>query len=213
MHFLNSQLRSLLLAAYAPCPGFERRCRDMRWAPEKGHVPRGFCGATGSLSEVQLVLVGAEPGDPHPSEAHASGGSASDQIESAFSYAYQCFEQGRDLYHRNIRLILSLCWPDQDFESHMRRVWITDSVLCSARVEGGPIPAAAAHECRVRYLESQLELFPKAMFAPLGGKAYSRLGKRSNVLKAFAAAPPGCNFTGARESWNRVASLVQSRAA
>jgi len=30
-------------------------------------------------------------------------------------------------------------------------------------------------------------------------------------MAAFAAAPPGCNFAGAEESWRRVAAEVRSR--
>jgi hypothetical protein len=40
----------------------------MRWLPGTGHVPRGFFGATGEVSEVELVLVTPEPGDPHGEE-------------------------------------------------------------------------------------------------------------------------------------------------
>jgi hypothetical protein len=38
------------------------------------------------------------------------------------------------------------------------------------------------------------------------------LGQVSQKLRpAFAAAPPGCNFKGAGESWKRVAEEVQNR--
>lgn|SRR6266498_643166 len=51
-----------LLPAHAPCVHFSGACAEiMRWKPAQGHVPRGFCGATGNLEEVELVLVTAEP--------------------------------------------------------------------------------------------------------------------------------------------------------
>jgi len=66
-----AELRELLLPAYAPCRHFDGNCHCVaRWDPGKGHVPRGFVGALGSLDEVKLVLVAAEPGDPLPGETY-----------------------------------------------------------------------------------------------------------------------------------------------
>jgi len=210
---LTPALETVLLPAYAPCIEFAEACRNMCWAPAAGHVPRGFCGATGSLSEVQLVLVGAEPGDPHKGENHLAGATRVGRLQSAHTYAYENFRSGKDLYHRNMRHILELCWPDESFEQHMRKAWITDSVLCSAAVEGAPVPMNVAHVCRQRYLDAQLALFPRATVVALGHKAYKRLAGPREVIRAFAAAPPGCNFHGARESWHEVARVVRSRAA
>jgi hypothetical protein len=63
--------RCRLRDAFAPCPAVGRQCRDARWSPREGHVPRGFLGAIGQLSEVELVLVVAEPGDPLAGEDHS----------------------------------------------------------------------------------------------------------------------------------------------
>ena len=189
----NPELRTVLLAAYSPCNAFAGPCSAMRWDPARGHVPRGFFGATSALEDVELVLVCAEPGDPHASESHA-GSSAGEMLDSAYDYAYNCFKTGTDLFHRNVQLILNLCFPGSSFDEQMRRAWITDSVLCSARVEGGSVPASAARACRSRYLEAQLDLLPNAVVAALGSKARDRLaGYGREVIPAFAAAPPGCN--------------------
>jgi len=133
----------------------------MRWAPEQGHVPRGFCGATGSPEDVRLVLVCAEPGDPHESESHSRAA----PLDSVCEYAHRCFRDGKDLFHRNVRMILDMCYPGRPFAAQMRATWITDSVLCSARLECGGVPASASHECRGRFLEPQLALFPNALVA------------------------------------------------
>jgi hypothetical protein len=210
MPVLNSRLAEILLSAYRPCPAFGGACTEMRWAPENGHIPRGFCGATGSLEQVVLVLVCAEPGDPHPTECHLRK-SPEDLLRSAYDYAYECFRIRKDPFHSKIRLILDLCWPRLPFEAQLERVWMVDSVLCSARVESGPVTTAAARECRGRYLERQLALMPHALVVALGGKAYARTKGVQGVLRAFAAAPPGCNYRGARESWERIAELVRAR--
>ena len=141
------------------------------------------------------MLVVAEPGDPHPGESHPADPVAA--LESAFLYAYQCFGNGKDQFHRNVRTILDLCWPGEGFDSQMRKTWITESVQCSAQKEGGSVRAPVGAMCRSRYLDEQLRLFPSAVVAALGSKAAKRLAGR-DFIPAFAAAPPGCNFAGAQ---------------
>jgi hypothetical protein len=209
---LNPQLAELLLEAYHPCPAFRGVCAEMRWDPGSGHVPRGFCGGTGSLGQIALVLICAEPGDPHTHERH-HGSRPEELLQSAYNYAYECYRSGKDLFHRKVRLILDLCWPGMPVDAQLERVWMVDSVLCSARVESGPVPNAVARHCRGRYLERQLALMPQAVVVALGGKAYARTRGLPGVQRAFAAAPPGCNYGGALASWQRVAELVRARAA
>ena len=201
-----------LRSAYFPCPGFQSSCTSMRWKPYVGHVPRGFCGATGTPGDVRLVLVCAEPGDPHPREAHLGDGTPDGYLESAYSYAWGCFENGRDLYHRNLRHLLNECWPGQTFEQQMQKTWTTESVLCSAEVETGRVAPGVERACAQRFLRPQLALFPRATVVALGRKAQGRL-RRVGVTEfhsAFAVAPPGCNMPGARESWRRVGAMVRS---
>ena len=208
MHQTNPTLATLLLPAYSPCAGFAGSCASMRWAPDRGHVPRGYCGATGDLGDVRLVLVVAEPGDPHVGESHPAE-TPTGVVDSTSSYAYRCFRDGKDQFHRNVRRILDMCFPGMSFDEQMRVTWITESVLCSAGAEGGSVPGPVTMECRRRYLEPQLRALPNAVVVALGSKAAKRLKGVSRVFTAFAAAPPGCNFAGAVESWRTVASMVR----
>lgn len=205
---VHPALREILLNAYAPCASFAGRCGSMRWAPDAGHVPRGFCGAFGSLQDVALVLVVAEPGDPHVGETHPHMPSAA--LESTVKHAYECLRSGRDLFHRNIRTILDLCWPDLALDAQLRRTWITESVLCSARSEGAALPMRVASECRARFLDRQLDVLPHALVAALGAKAQQRLRGRQ-FIAAASVAPPGCNFRGARDSWHAIAQALCAR--
>lgn len=209
---LHRQVAELLLQAYEPCGAFTAACRTMRWAPASGHVPRGFCGATGHLHEVELVLVCAEPGDPHSQESHG-GASPLELLQSAYAYAYMCLRDRKDLFHRNIRHILDTCFPNQAFDDQLRRVWITDSVKCSARKEGGSVPVAVARECRDRFLVRELALFPGAVVAALGKKAATRLVGVSGVVCVGAAAPPYGVTRAARDSWPRIAEAVRAKRA
>jgi uracil-DNA glycosylase len=104
-----------------------------------------------------------------------------------------------------------MCFPGLPFMAQLRATWITDSVLCSARRECGRVPASAWRECRGRFLEPQLSLFPNAVVAALGSKSRDRLGGVPGVIPAVAAAPPGCNHADAKASWQAIADRVRSR--
>ncbi len=201
------ELARTITPAYSPCANFTGACAGMRWAPEQGHVPRGFLGATGSISEVELVLVFSEPGDPHSREAHCG-------LESTLGHTYESMKNGTDQFHRNVRLILDLCFPDVsgNFDKQLAMVWMTESVLCSAAEEGGEVPSIVWRTCVRDYLKPQLELFPHALIVALGSKARTRIKDLGfPFLDAVAAAPPGCNRKHARPSWEAVAEEVRRR--
>jgi len=64
----NEQLVDVLLPAFGPCRYIDvcsASCRQAKWLPEVGHIPRGFLGATRQLSDVEVVMVFAEPGHPY----------------------------------------------------------------------------------------------------------------------------------------------------
>jgi hypothetical protein len=203
---LNPSLVKLLAPAYAPCSAFAGKCGEMRRSPAQGHVPRGFLGAAGALNDIELVHVFAEPGDPHDGEKHEG-------LVSAYRYATYAFETGKDQFHRNVRAILDICWPGLSFGEQMTKVWMTESVLCSATKEGSSVSAAATSECGRRYLAAQFELLPHALVVALGSKAQKRLRSIgfTKFLSAFAVAPPGCNFSGAQESWTRIPIELRCR--
>lgn len=203
---MDERLTSVLQPAYGPCPGFSSSCPDMRWSPLKGHIPRGFLGATADLSDVELVLVFAEPGDPQADEVHTG-------MESALQYAYHYHQRQWDQFHRNVRHILNLCWPETPFKMQLDRVWMTESVLCSAQRECGPVPRSTERACGERYLMRQLVLFPNALVVALGTKAQRRLRALGflDFLAAGAVAPPGCNQRSVRESWNLIPQELARR--
>lgn len=203
---LPQTLAAILAPAYAPCVEFGGNCAEMRWNPGSGHVPRGFLGATGSPEDVELVLVFAEPGDPHDQESHTG-------LETASSYAQACFGNGKDLFHRNVRKILALCWPELSYEQQLQKAWLTESVLCSAKLEGGSVSSRASRACGARYLLPQLAYFPHALVVALGSKAQGRLRALDfhSFLPAFAAAPPGCNRREALASWEQIPIALKQR--
>jgi len=203
---LPPELIEILTPAYSPCPRRKDACGDMRWEPERGFMPRGFLGAVGDITEVELVLVSAEPGDPWEDEQH-------DGFSSALDYTFRAFSNRESIYHKNMRKILDMCWPDTSFEEQLRKTWITDSVLCSAPKECGPIKKRTYMACGKDYLLPQLRMFPQALVVAIGSKARDRLRLLgvSNFLDARAAAPSGCNLPDAQETWARIARTLQER--
>ena len=135
---MHPALKEIFEPAYR-CVGFDGTCNpSMRWAPHKGHTPRGFYGATGDLEEVVLVLVLAEPGNPSPNpgpeECYAD-------VASAFAFTGHCYLNAGGPGHENVRIIVRRCFPDLSLVDAIRKVWITESVLCSAPSPGANIKA------------------------------------------------------------------------
>jgi hypothetical protein len=115
-----------------------------------------------------------------------------------------------DLFSRNLRQILDFAWPGMGFEEQMKRTWITESVLCSASAEGARVSSRVEVECFERYLRHQLSRLPEARVVALGRKAEMRLRRQGvEFVAAASAAPPGCNFAGARESWRRAVANLE----
>lgn len=166
------ELATTLQPAYAPCPGFSGACKDIaRWLPAAGHVPRGFIGALGSIDDVEVVILVAEPGNPHTDETYSSP----NMMEAACSHTFHAIKNGRDKFHKKFRLLLDLLFPGLQFEDQLRKAWVTEAYLCSAPVESGAVPARAEYECAQRYLRPQLMLLTGRPVIVLGGKARKRV--------------------------------------
>lgn len=201
---MHDLMLNVLTPSHAPCRHFGGNCREMRWAPVEGHVPRGFCGATGDLSEVRLVLVTAEPGDPFLGESHLHN-----SLESAVAFSISHLRDLATPFHRNVRLIMDLCFPGNALDEQLRKVWRTNAVLCSARIECGSVPNLVERTCVSEYLTHQLALVPTAVVVALGGKAQRRLKQAG--IHAFPALHPSCreSNTSKEASWAALAAHVQ----
>jgi len=182
------ELSDILLPAYGRCPGFTRTCSEMRWDPALGHVPRGFRGGVGQTKDIGLVLVLAEPGDPY----EPVGGSRRDYLSRVYVASNRDLQRN-DRFAPNVRLIMSMAWPGSSIGEQLERTWITESVLCSARIESGSVSRSVERECATRYLVPQLDLLPNARVVALGSKARDRLshlGWRLVAASEAAQQPP-----------------------
>ena len=173
MNYLPSpELREILSPSYNPCPGFQGACKGVAtWNPEQGHVPRGFIGALGSLDEVQVVILVAEPGDPHDEESYALDDTLMTQTSQ---YGFNVYQTGKDRYHKNLKLLLDLIFPGVRLNNQLKKVWITGTYLCSAPIEGGYVSVNATRGCAERYLAKQLNLLEGRPIIALGRKARKR---------------------------------------
>lgn len=194
-------LLATLLPAHTPCEQFHGTCTEMRWSPADGHVPRGFCGALGDVAEVELVLVAAEPGDPLRGESH-------NDFSSTVAHSLSCLRFPPTPFHQNVRLILNMCYPNQSLDEQLRRVWRTNAVLCSAKVECGRVPRSVERTCVSLYLSQQLALVPHALVAALGTKAQRRL--RQEGIRYFPAAHPSSRKSTKEKhaSWRALAKAL-----
>ncbi|MYD44101.1 MAG: hypothetical protein F4W90_09460 [Gammaproteobacteria bacterium] len=218
------ELLDILEPAYAPCEAFSGGCNGTAtWLPKRGHVPRGFLGATGNVDDIELVFLIAEPGNPHANSSFGPDLPPQSLIAQTVDDTYRCFRDGVDLFHRKMRLILDLAFPDLALDDQLRRAWITNTYLCSAPEETGSVPTVASDACDDTYLRAQLELLPGRPVIALARKAYNRvkrLGRaipdlEDRLFDAVAASPPGCNHRGAYPSWSAAIrdaqQYVQSR--
>lgn len=173
-------------------------------------MPRGFIGALGTLEEIELVLLIAEPGDPYSSERH-EGSNPIEFIDDVCSYAFAQYERGTDLIHRNMRGILDRCWPGQTLREQLRKSWISETYLCSAVREGGSVPAASWRTCTRDYLAPQLRVLRECVVVAFGKKAQQRSAGFPFVHRAGAVSPPGCNFAGVKASWDQIPRYLDAR--
>ena len=207
----NKALASILRPAFKPCAGFDGACKDVaQWNPERGHVPRGFVGALGSTDEIEVVLLIAEPGNPYTGEKYSGSRNTFSQVSQ---HTYRQLQGSDEQFHKNLRYVLDLLFPRMSLQDQLRKTWITETYLCSAPKEAGPVPGNAENECASRYLSRQLDLLGGRPVIALGAKAYNR-AKRVGVrdlFNAYAIAPPGCNFSGARPSWIASAEWARSK--
>ena len=167
------ELVKILRPAYRPCPSFKGACKDIAtWEPSVGHVPRGFIGALGRLSEIKVVILVSEPGDPHYSRETYRG---QNKLEQTCEYTFKVLNEGTDPFHKRLKYLLDLLFPGLPLNRQLRKVWITQTYLCSAPSESCPVPRAAEKECAARYLSKQLKLLRGRPVIALGcSKAHRR---------------------------------------
>ncbi len=200
-------LTDLLVLALMPCENFSSVCKNFCiWNPTVGHIPRGFIGATKQISDVKLILVTAEPGDPGDNEIYS--GTAENMLEEHIKFAHAAFNEGNlrrngraAPYRINLQKILDLCWPNKTREEQLQLTWITNTVKCSAQVSGGQIPSEIEHTCIEKYLKQEISLLEKAFIVALGGKAALRMKRCGIMVDSVAQHPSARPNTDPLSSW------------
>ena len=204
----NRSLLDILGAAYRPCANFGL-CREAQWNPQRGHIPRGFLGATGTPEEVEVIMVFAEPG--HPYEGHGFDPALGPDgiLQGGVQQTYDCFRNMTDQFHANVRWFMGQLYPALSFDDQLRHVWLTEGRLCSIDNEIGN---ARDRTCATHYLKRQIAALPNATVIAFGGKAQHYLkGLDIDRIDAFALSPPGANQKAARPSWIAAIEAVRAR--
>jgi len=204
------ELVGILAPAFEPCRHFAGVCAGTaRWDPLHGHAPRGFKGAFGTLNDIGLVLVVAEPGDPFHDERYNAESSPVEYIEKITEYSLHALTR-RDMFTTNFRRILDDCRPRLSLYDQLRRTWTTESYLCSAPREGGSVRRASWSACGRAYLAPQLPLLADRAIVTCGRKARDRLVALgfTRFLAVAAIAPPEGNEPHAREGHSKIPAYV-----
>ena len=182
-------------------------CDHAVYDPQGGHVPRGFSGATGSLDEVYLVMVFAEPGFPLPEEKFS--GNPERDLEVLLDPKY--LRSRTNPFHANIRTFLDGVFPQfcGDFDRQLNHVWLTQSRLCSISEELGTIKRSARLMCSRKHLVEQVKLFPNAIVLFAGEKPKQMRGEvkkiHENTTDCFSFAPLNSQKVAAKESHQQAA--------
>ena len=207
MRFIPDQrLVEILQESYQPCPGFQGQCREVAtWDPTTGQIPRAFVGALGTIEEVRVVIVTAQPSLPLPEEPILYSELSQDEmLEATCRHTFECLRdcwERRDpimTFQRRIRYLLDQIFqPNRSLEDQLKQAWITQTFLCTAPGgDGSRIRMPEARECGERYLIRQLDLFGDLPVIVLGRDAQRRLSAiyhRPNVIEA-----PSPNRRGSR---------------
>ena len=212
----DDRLVEILQDSYRPCSGFQDQCRGVAtWNPAAGQIPRAFIGALGTVEEVRVVIVTAQPALPLPEEPELYFGLTQDEmLEMTCQHTFECYRDNRETYHRGIRYLLNQIFhPERSLEHQLEQAWITQTYLCSAPGgDGSRIHMPEARECARRYLIPQLRLFGNLPVIVLGNDAQRRLRAvypRPNVIAA-----PSPNSRGPRAelelSYRRAAQRARS---
>ncbi|HBU15559.1 MAG: hypothetical protein A2092_14145 [Rhodobacteraceae bacterium GWE1_64_9] len=204
----TAALVDTLLPAFAPCPNFGH-CVQAQWLPSRGHVPRGFLGATGRLQDVRAILIFAEPGRPYPGDDYSDCPTPMALLQKAVAETCRHMRYGTDIFHQNLRWLLDEAFPGLGFEAQLRHVWMTEGRLCSIAHEIGGL---SDRLCARAYLSAQLELMPQALIIPFGGKARDRVARVTDryLPGIYALSPPGANHRPARPSWQEAAAAIRA---
>jgi ATP adenylyltransferase len=206
----HEKMLNVLLRAYEPCPNFGT-CPEARWKPREGHIPRGYLGCTGELEEVEAVFVFAEPGHPQPGESYIETSSTS-LVKQVIEASYKYKSKGIDLFHKNLLWIMNELWPELSFDECLRKVWMTESRLCSVENEIAEVKGGDIRLCTREFLIPQIEILPKATVVLFGGKARNRTDQCiPQALSAYALSPPGANHKPARPSWKNAIKEIKGR--
>lgn len=176
-------------------------------------MPCGFGGATGSIEDVKLVIVTAEPGDPPDAAAYTGGPDSmlanSLHIFHAAMLNGSVLRGGRTApFHRNMLRILKIFWPRDNLDEQLKKTWTTNAVLCPTPKSGGAHSSRVEDTCTRTYLAAQLAVFSGAFVFALGSKAKRRMTAAGLRVDAAGLHPSArASDAAKRESWEQASIL------
>ena len=203
-------------------PIYERDNDSVRGIPiPKDVIPCGFGGATGSLDEVRLVIITAEPGNPTDGAGYHEGMQPEEMVIRSARIFYKAMDESgvrrggmkHSKFHTNMRYILNRFWPrEKSLEDQLRKTWATNTVLWPLP-EGrkNHSPALVKYSAQT-YLRKELDLFPNAFVLVLGKKARERMNSVGLNFHAYGNHPSDRKSNEEMmASWDAAADVFHSR--
>ena len=184
---------------------------------EKGHSPRHVAGNLANPSEVEIILLLAEPAsDPWPEEVNGNEATWIEDVmcdgvgKGGSRIGYD--ELAQRNFEGNPRDFLMMVWPEATFSERMQKTIITNSFWMQAHASSGTIPAEAEREFG-RHLKSFVSIFPNPIVAAAGGKAEKRCKYAGIAHDAWmhSLTPRRSDQDRARETWLSAAKTVRCK--
>jgi hypothetical protein len=186
-----TKIRKLLHPIYES-EGRKFECCEckLEFNPQKGLIPRAMIGANNGLNDVELIVVGKNPGRPYKqleqdAYSDAQKNNPTNEADALFS-AMVKFCEKRHLeptqsYHKNLMaFLLYLLNPKGGEKEVLNRVYFTELIKCSFD-EGDEdrrlfSPKHGDYKFCREHLAKELSLFPKAKaIAALGHQVQDAL--------------------------------------
>jgi hypothetical protein len=182
-----SELSKIMSSLYPRCQYFDTRCKAKvkEWNNDESSFAQGYCGGFGSVENIELIFVLAEPATTDKVDKNYRDAIKipdPDYMVNVITNDVASVIENADgkKFHGNMRAILKGIYPDDTWTAIFRKVWITEAVLCQAKINGAQIPRDCEMTCAEKYLTRQIDVIRagrnSAKVIALGDKAYRRLG-------------------------------------
>ena len=147
---------------------------------------------------------------PGHEDAYVDDLDPADMVRRVVDFVHWTYVDRHGIVQCVVRWFLDRLFCGMDFDDQLRRVWITQSRLCSLDKSGARYREPLYRLCRDEYLTAQLRLLPRVPIVAFGGKAQEAL--RRLKVPAIEVPHPAARGTeeSKREEWERAITKLKA---